>query len=179
MKFIIKKFFTIHYNAINVFDYFNIKSLKNSGIKHIVFDLDNTLCTNLERVAGEKEIKFLEEVNSNFDIIICSNNTKSRVEEYVNSIPFELKGYSWCKKPFKYKIKKILSDNGFDPKCTLFVGDQLITDILISNRLKSKILFVKPLHKKELGLTKFNRNFENFIMKRIDKYGLVKWGEKW
>lgn len=179
MKFFIKKFFSIHYNSENVFEHFNLETLKNDGIKHIVFDLDNTLCTNLHRVANDEQIKFLTNVSKHFDVIICSNNTKARVEEYINSLPITISGYSWCKKPLKYKISKILKKHNFDKKSTLFVGDQLITDIIISNRMKSKICFVKPLHQKELGLTKFNRNFENFIMKKINKYELVKWGEKW
>lgn len=179
MEKVIKKFFTIHYNSENVFEYFNIDKLKHDGIKNIVFDLDNTLCTNIEKTASKKEILFLTEVNKYFNIIICSNNKTERVNEYANSLPFKVNAYSWCCKPLKSKIKSILKKNNFDPKKTLFVGDQLITDIIISNRLKSKILFVKPLYKKELSLTKFNRNFENYILKKIDKYQLVKWGEKW
>lgn len=179
MKFLIKKYFTINYNSKSVFDYFNIETLLNDGVKYIVFDLDNTLCTNTKKVASQREIEFLKKVTQYFEVVICSNNTQSRVDEYVNSLPFKISAYSWCKKPLKSKIKKILKKHKFNANNTLFVGDQLITDIIISNRMNSKILFVNPLHKKELKLTKFNRNFENYILKKINKYKLVNWGEKW
>lgn len=179
MKFLVKKYFNISYNSNSVFDYFNIERLKNDGVKHIIFDLDNTLCTNTKRIADETQIEFIKEVSKFFDVIICSNNTQTRVDEYVNSLPVDIKGYCWCKKPLVGKIKKIMKKHEFDAEHTLFVGDQLITDIIVSNRLKAKILFVNPLHKKELKLTKFNRNFENFIIKKINKYKMVNWGEKW
>lgn len=179
MKYIWKKYFKIDYKCDNVFTHFNIKKLKEDNIESIVFDLDNTLCTNLERKASKEQIEFLKSIKKEFNFIICSNNTQSRVEEYISSLPFEVNGYSWCKKPFKFKIKKILKINGFDKSKTLFVGDQLITDIIVSNRLKSKICFVKPLHKKELGLTKFNRNFERYILKKVSKHNLVTNKGRW
>ena len=47
------------------------------------------------------------------------------------------------------------------------IGDQVVTDIFMGNRLHMHTILVDPLGNKDLKVTYFNRWLENKIMKRI------------
>ena len=148
----------------SIFDV-NYNLLKKKNIKVIIFDLDNTIITVDEDYPNEEIKKLFEKLNKDFKIFIASNNKKERVRrigKYMNVHAF----YS-VTKPTK-KIRKLLLKK-YDVKMdeVAIIGDQVVTDIFMGNRLKMYTILVDPLGEKDLKITFFNRCAEKIVMKRI------------
>ncbi len=152
----------------------NYKLLKEDGIKCIIFDLDNTLGLISNKKCPEETKELINKLKKDFFIVICSNNTKRRLRPYLEDLGID--GVSLSMKPsikgllkikLKYKLKK---------KEMCIIGDQIVTDVLAGNRFRIKTILVDPMGEKDLKITKINRVFENYILKRYDKRGLFKRG---
>lgn len=151
----------------------DIFSLKLNGIKLIICDLDNTLVPHFNKFPNKFVYDFISNVkNEGLKIIIASNNTKNRVEKFVNKLneTVQIDGYLWnCKKPFKHKIKKFLKENNFYSSDVVIVGDQFITDIWLANRLKTKSILVLPMidPNRNASYNFLQRFLERFIYKKL------------
>ena len=61
----------------------NYKALKKSGIKCLLFDLDNTLAPIKSTMPGIKEKELIEGLKDmGFKVIIISNSGKTRLESF-------------------------------------------------------------------------------------------------
>ena len=84
-----------------------------------------------------------------YDIDTCllSNNKEPRVKSFAQQVkcPYIYKGG----KPGAKGYKKAMETMGTDVKNTLFVGDQLFTDIWGANRLGIQTVLVRPINPKE------------------------------
>lgn len=140
--------------------------LKLTGIDTILMDLDNTL-THWNSFEVEAEIfAWIEDVKKcGFRLCIVSNNKKRRIETVANllGIPYIYK----AGKPKKKAFLKALSIMKAVPEKTIFIGDQLFTDVLGANRVSLYTVLVKPLNSREWIGTRFMRRFERIVMRRI------------
>ena len=148
----------------NIFD-IKYDALKKKNIKVLIFDLDNTITKVDEDFPSDKVVSLIKKLSNDFKIFIASNNKKERVRrigKYLNVHAF----YSVVK-PTK-KIRKLLLRK-YDVKMNevAIIGDQVVTDIFMGNRLKMYTILVDPLAEKDLKITYFNRWLEKMIMKRI------------
>lgn len=140
--------------------------LKLTGIDTILLDLDNTL-THWNSFEVEEEIfTWIKDVKkSGVRLCIVSNNKKRRIETVANllDVPYIYK----AGKPKKRAFLKALSIMEAVPEKTIFIGDQLFTDVLGANRVSLYSVLVKPLHPREFIGTRFMRRFERIVMRRI------------
>ncbi len=148
----------------SIFD-INYDLLKRKNIKVIIFDLDNTIITVDEELPNDKVKELFNKISNDFKIFIASNNKKERVRrigKYMGVHAF----YSVVK-PTK-KIRKLLL-NKYDVKMNevAIIGDQVVTDIFMGNRLHMYTVLVDPLGDKDLKITYFNRWLEKRIIKII------------
>ena len=146
-------------------------------IKYLFLDLDNTLDSYKNKEPSQRaiELKNLMEENG-IKIYIISNNTGKRVQNYAS-----LLGVSYLdsvRKPFTYKIKKFMKENKISCDDVIFVGDQLLTDIAMSNKTGIKSIYVDKLVKEDQITTRLNRIFERSIRRRLEKKHLfINWEE--
>ncbi len=163
----------IYQKSIYDVDY---KSLKNRGIKCIIFDLDNTIAP-VNIPIPDKEIKdlFSDLDYLGFKLIIMSNANKSRVEPFKEKLNVD----SCClsNKPLKKKYKKIVSIYGFKDNEIACIGDQLLTDILGANKMGFLSILVNPISTIDYKITKFNRLIEKKIFNILAKKNLFKVGK--
>lgn len=126
-----------HYSNIT------ITWLKQNKIKHIFSDLDSTLAAHDQQgdKSSEDWIKKLRE--EDIQLIIISNNSQDRVDLFTK--PLGIKGYGKTNKPSTKRIRQIMEENGADEKTSLFLGDQIFTDILCGKRLGMKTVLVQPI----------------------------------
>lgn len=117
--------------------------LKANGIKFIFSDLDSTLAVHDQ--IGDKEVeKWVAILKKNgVTLAIVSNNSQSRVDRFAKA--YGIIGYGMSNKPFPGKIKQRMKELGATPENSLFLGDQLFTDIWCGKRLKMKTALVKPI----------------------------------
>jgi len=154
------------------------QELKNQGIKALFFDLDNTILPYDIEVLPKDISDYLEELAKDFKVIVVSNSKKKRVKKavgHLNGIPY----VKFAKKPLKFGFKQALKLADVKAFETCFIGDQVMTDILGSSRMKfrEKILVYPVKKRSDHFLTRINRKFEKLIFKRIQKKYPEKYAE--
>ena len=148
----------------SVFD-INYNLLKEENIKVLIFDLDNTIITYDEVTPRDEVIELFQKLNNDFKVFIASNNVKEKVRRIGKSL--NVHGFYSVIKP-SIRIKKLLLKK-YDVKMeeVAIIGDQIVTDIFMGNRLHMRTILVDPLGDRDLKITFFNRFLENRLMKRM------------
>ncbi|MBQ7137157.1 MAG: HAD hydrolase-like protein [Bacilli bacterium] len=158
---------TIYQKSVLDIDY---TKLKKTGIKCILFDLDNTLINAKENSFDKKIEKLLVKLSKDFKLIIVSNNFKKRIKPFCDIISIDF--ISFCLKPCTIKLKRKLKKLVFLNDEICIIGDQLISDVLVGNKIKVKTILVDPIGK-DLKVTGLNRYLENRILNKLkDKNAL-------
>lgn len=150
---------------------------KKLGIKVLMMDLDNTLDSYKLFLPTEKAVKLIEELKAN-DIrpIVVSNNRGKRVSSYANALNIEY--VSSAKKPFPRVLNKTIESKGINRDELLFVGDQMMTDVLATHFAHIHIVLTEKLVKEDQWTTHINRFFGRFIRRYLRKRNLLKdWRE--
>ena len=153
----------IYQKSIYTIDY---SKLFSSGIRCLLFDLDNTLaaphCADMPNKAKDLIISLKQK---GFKVIIFSNSPKMRVRKYRDF--FGVDCVYMALKPFQRKFKKVISDYNFSVTEIAIIGDQLLTDIAGGNKLGIVTILVNPISLSDGFPTKINRFFERSIMKKL------------
>ena len=140
------------------------KKLKKIGIKVLLFDFDNTLIEKGNYLIDDKTTKLFKELKKQFNIYIVSNSlNKSKLKKIsgILNVPY----IKDSRKPFKKGFKKLkLKD--IKPEQIAMIGDQVITDVLGSNRMRYFSILIDPINNDEWLLTRINRIIENIILKK-------------
>ncbi len=123
------------------------ESWYDKGIRGAIFDVDNTLVPH--GAPADKRAKELFARLHRLGMATCllSNNKRERVEPFakeVDSLYIEKAG-----KPKTRNYRKAMEQMHTVPDTTLFVGDQLFTDVYGANRAGIYAILVKPIHPKE------------------------------
>ena len=148
----------------SIFD-INYDLIKEKEIKVLIFDLDNTIMTYEEEVPRYEVVKLFKKLNNDFKVFIASNNLKERVRRIGNYL--NVHSFYSVLKPTKKLRKLLLHKYDVEMNSVAIIGDQVVTDIFMGNRLHMHTILVDPLGNKDLKVTYFNRWLENKIMKRI------------
>ena len=141
----------------------NFDKYYNLGYRAIIFDIDNTLVPH-DAKHDDRSRKLFKHLNElGFKICFVSNNDKDRVAPFCN----EVGGNYICKagKPMAKGYLKAMKKMGTTRENTLFVGDQLFTDIWGANNAKLHSILVKPIDKKEEI---------QIVLKRFLEYPIIK-----
>ena len=78
------------------------------------------------------------------------------------------------KKPSIKKISKFVKENNIDPSLCLSIGDQVMTDVLMANKMNFKVILVNPLTKKDELITFIPRMLDTHFRKKMKKKNLLK-----
>lgn len=160
---------SLYVNTVYDIDF---KSLFDSGYRVVFFDLDNTLISYKETTPNNKSIELINSLKSmGFEVMIVSNNShKDRVKSASEILGL---GYvNFACKPLKRGFKKALKKlgNKYTYSEVVEVGDQLLTDVYGSKRMKFYTVLVDAIdHKSEIFATRLNRRREKNILNKIKK----------
>ncbi len=143
----------------------SVSFLKEHGIKALVLDIDNTLEPYENARPGENVLAWFSALSeAGIRAAFVSNNGKERVDTFNEAFGFI--AYSKAKKPFAFKIRKAMREMGVKQNETLFMGDQIFTDVLGARLAGIRAALVPPIKDKTDALTRFKRWLERPIMKR-------------
>ncbi|WP_027119495.1 YqeG family HAD IIIA-type phosphatase [[Mycoplasma] testudinis] len=159
------------------FEKLNIFALKQQGFRVLYCDLDNTLVPHFSRKPTQNVIAFLKLLKSQkIAVWLVSNNSTRRVSEFSEKLLNQelINGFiANAKKPLINKIKKHMKQHHYAPADIVFMGDQLITDILAANRLGCKSILVSSLmdivYESKLGNKRIRLFLERFIYSRLEQ----------
>lgn len=165
----IEKFFPHrYYESAYKIDY---EKYYKMGKRLLIFDVDNTLALHDAPDDGRAAELFRKLSKCGFINVIISNNGKERVSHFADKLNADHYIYD-AHKPLAYKYVKAMRDTGFKRRETLFVGDQIFTDIWGANNAGIESILVKPLGKEKLLKIRLKRLLEKPIIKAyIKKYG--------
>lgn len=147
--------------------------LYESGIRCLLFDLDNTCIPFKDDKPNKKLVDLFETLKDmEFKVIIFSNSGKKRLTPFKKMLNVDCLA-SACK-PFKKNYLKILKMFDYNLSEVAIIGDQLYTDILGGNSVGIKTILVNPMSKDDRLFTKLvNRPMENRTFKKMARKGLL------
>ena len=140
--------------------------LRTNNVKIIFSDLDSTLTIH-DRQHDDHELEEWIKMLKENDIIlaIVSNNSQGRVDRFVQ--PLGIIGFGMCNKPATSKIKKEMKKINATTETSIFLGDQLFTDIWCGKRLGMRTVLVTPIGEEhEPWNIRLKRFFERIVKKR-------------
>lgn len=155
-----KKFYPDEYlDSTYIIDF---EQLKNDGFRGVIFDIDNTLVMHGEPADERAIALFIKLRKLGFDTCLVSNNKKPRVEGFAGQVcsKFIFK----ADKPSVRGYEKAMELMGTDRKNTIFVGDQLFTDVFGANRAGIRTILVKPINPKEEIQIVLKRYLEKIVL---------------
>ena len=169
---------SLYVNTIFDIDY---NKLYEDGIRLILTDLDNTLISYKETDPLEAQYDWVKKMKEiGFEIIIVSNNShKDRVSHFAKLL--DIKYLNFALKPTKIGMKKALkmANKKYEPEEVIALGDQLMTDILVANRMKFHSVLVKAVDRKsDILPTRINRKLERHVLKVLRKKNSESYKEK-
>ena len=122
----------------------DFSKLYEKGYRALILDIDNTLVEH-GAPPNEKAVAFFENLRKiGFQTCIISNNHEPRVKSFAEGVGSD---YIFdAGKPSRKGYEEALRRMGTKKEETLFMGDQLFTDIYGANRAGLKSILVKPIH---------------------------------
>lgn len=138
------------------------EKLYQEGYRGILFDIDNTLVKHGESATPRAIELFARLKKIGFQTCLISNNSKERVNRFNKDIKTN---YIYkANKPSTKNYIKATKVMGTRIDNTVFVGDQLFTDVYGANRVGMMTYLVKPIHPKEEIQIVFKRKFERIVL---------------
>lgn len=140
----------------------NFEQLYEQGFRGILFDIDNTLVPH-GAPADARAIKLFQKLHTmGFKTCLISNNKEPRVKsfcEQVGSLYIYKAG-----KPLPKGYLEGIRRMGTKTENTLFVGDQIFTDVLGAKRANLYTIMVSPIHSKEEIQIVLKRYLEKIVL---------------
>ena len=163
-------------HAKNIYEV-NLDFFVKHGVRYLFIDLDNTLDSYKQLTPLEPARNLKEELNKlGIELLIVSNNTSNRVSNYAKDLG--VRYFSGVRKPFAFKLNKIIKDNNMKLEEIMMVGDQVVTDIQAANGAHVRSILVDKLVEEDQPTTRFNRIFDRIYRKQLVRKSLYKeWSE--
>lgn len=155
-----EKFYPDEYcDSAYVIDY---EALYRKGYRGIIFDIDNTLVPHGAPADARAKSLFSYLKSRGFSCCLLSNNQRARVELFNREIQvFFIEN---AHKPSVKGYQKAMERMGTDRSNTVFIGDQLFTDVYGARRTGIYAVLVKPIHPKEEIQIVLKRYLEKIVL---------------
>lgn len=140
----------------------DFETLYKNGYRGVIFDIDNTLVPH-GAPADERAIALFERLRTiGFQTMLLSNNKEPRVKMFHDGVhsPYIYK----AGKPGRTGYQNAMEQMGTNVTNTLFVGDQLFTDVWGAKRTGIFSILVHPIHPKEEIQIVLKRYLEKVVL---------------
>lgn len=138
------------------------EKLYEEGIRGLIFDIDNTLVPHGAPADDRAKKLFARLKTIGFHCCLISNNQEPRVKMFNEEIQVD---YIFnAHKPSTKNYIKAMERMGTDTSNTVFVGDQLFTDVWGAKRAGIRNILVKPIHPKEEIQIVLKRYLERIVL---------------
>lgn len=123
-------------------------NLWRRGYRGVIFDIDNTLVEH-GKPANERSCKLISNLQAlGFKVFFLSNNKEPRVKSFRDGVGYGEYIYK-AGKPGVTNYKKAMELMGTTVETTVFVGDQLFTDVWGANKAGIFTFLTAPIDPKE------------------------------
>ncbi len=141
----------------------DFESWRDRGYRGIIFDVDNTLVEH-GAPADARAIQLFERLHAlGFRMILLSNNKEPRVKSFCEAVVGADYIYK-AGKPKRAGYEQAMERMGTDVHTTLFVGDQIFTDVWGANRAGIYTILVRPIDPREEIQIVLKRYLERIVL---------------
>lgn len=133
-----------------------------NGYRGVIFDIDNTLVEH-GAPADERSTALINRLkNMGFGIMLLSNNKEPRVKMFNDAVhvSYIFKAGKPARKGYEEAMRKL----GTDRNTTLFIGDQLFTDVWGARNAGIFSILTQPIDKREEIQIVFKRYLEKIVL---------------
>lgn len=117
------------------------------GKRALIFDIDNTLVEHGAPASG-RAIRLMEHLKQiGFQVCLLSNNKELRVKSFNEKI--QVNYIFKAGKPKRSGYERAMHQMGSRKENTVFIGDQIFTDVWGANLVGIETYLVEPINKKE------------------------------
>ena len=138
------------------------EKLYEEGYRGVIFDIDNTLVPHGAPADNRAKKLFSRLKALGFEACLLSNNKEPRVKMFNDDV--QVNYIFDAHKPSIKNYQKAMEVMGTDLSNTIFVGDQLFTDVWGAKRTGIRNILVKPIHPKEEIQIVFKRKLEKIVL---------------
>ena len=138
------------------------EKLYEEGYRGIIFDIDNTLVMHGAPADERAKNLFMRLKLIGFDCCLLSNNQEPRVKMFNDDVHVHY--ICNAHKPSTKNYEKAMELMGTDVTNTIFIGDQLFTDVWGAKRTGIRNILVKPIHPKEEIQIVLKRKLEKIVL---------------
>ncbi len=138
------------------------EELYEKGYRGVIFDIDNTLVPH-GAPADERAVLFFKRLHQiGYDTVLLSINKERRVSTFADVV--ESKYIYKANKTMKKGYMRAMERMNTEPSNTLFVGDQIFTDVWGANRVGIRTYLVNQIDKKEEIQIVLKRKIEAVVL---------------
>ncbi len=140
----------------------DFRALYQKGVRGVLFDVDNTLVPHGAPADDKAKALFVSLGELGIKTCLISNNKLGRVKSFADSV-----GAAYVENAHKPSVKgyqRGMEKIGCSQGNTIFVGDQIFTDIYGANRAGIFTILVKPIHPKEEIQIVLKRYLEHVVL---------------
>ena len=132
------------------------------GYRGIIFDIDNTLVPHGAPADDRACALFTHLKELGYQCTLLSNNKEPRVKSFNDVV--QVSYIHRAGKPNPANYRRAMEQMGTTETNTLFVGDQIFTDVYGANRAGIRTILVKPIHPKEEIQIVLKRYLEKIVL---------------
>jgi HAD superfamily phosphatase (TIGR01668 family) len=138
------------------------EQLYQEGYRGLIFDIDNTLVMH-DAPADERAKELFARLKElGYECCLLSNNQEPRVKMFNEEI--QVNYIFNAHKPSRTNYEKAMEIMGTDKSNTIFIGDQLFTDVWGAKRTGIRNILVKPINPKEEIQIVLKRKLEKIVL---------------
>lgn len=138
------------------------EKLYEEGYRGLIFDIDNTLVMHGAPADERAKNLFVRLKMIGFDCCLLSNNQEPRVKMFNDDVHVHY--ICDAHKPSTKNYEKAMKLMKTNTNNTIFIGDQLFTDVWGAKRAGIRNILVKPIHPKEEIQIVLKRKLEKIVL---------------
>ena len=144
------------------------EALTAAGIVALILDIDNTLAPYEQPQPDDAIRAWLDGMKAaGIRVGFLSNNHGERVTLFNETLGLPV--LFDAHKPLKKKARRMIVQLQAVPANTVFLGDQIFTDIWTAHRVGARGFLVPPIRDRRDLLTRFKRRLEKGVLRRYYK----------
>ena len=136
--------------------------LYEEGYRGIIFDVDNTLVPHGAPADQRAKELFTHLKELGYQCCLLSNNKEPRVKMFNDQV--QVQYIFKAGKPKASGYRRAMELRGTNQDNTLFVGDQIFTDVYGANCAGIRTVLTKPIHPKEEIQIVLKRRLERIVL---------------
>lgn len=147
--------------------------LEQHNVRGILLDIDNTLEPYENPVPTEELLLWFSMLQEHgVRAAFVSNNGASRVTLFNRDL--QLPAYPRAWKPLKRSLLRAMEEIGTAPEQTIFMGDQIYTDVFAAHNAGLRAILVNPIRDRRDPITFVKRLLERPVLRAYEKRNLSK-----